>query len=176
MIIAKLRKAHAELHLRSVKVQNNPSLDAFANGGVKNGYLPDLTTPTLNYAAGIGLKFMIWDATRHKNNVRIANTEIDMSGQEMEQVRREISTEVFQNETSLLASLQKIDQGILQVQQAEQALALAATSFKSGVITNLDLLDAETALEESRVNLLRAKTDYAINLVRLNISLGKPIN
>jgi outer membrane protein TolC len=82
---------------------------------------------------------------------------------------------VFQNETSLLASQKKIEQSNLQVQQAEEALDLAATSFKSGVITNLDLLDAETALEESRVNLLRAKIDYAINLVRLNISLGKPI-
>ena len=52
---------------------------------------------------------------------------------------------------------------------------LAAVSFKSGAITNLDLLDAETALEESRVNLLRARVEYAINVVRLNISVGKPV-
>ena len=38
-----------------------------------------------------------------------------------------------------------------------------------------DLLDSETALEESRVNLLKAKTDYAINQVRLSVSLGKPL-
>lgn len=98
-----------------------------------------------------------------------------MSDQDIDQVTRDISAEVFQNETSLSASQKKIEQSSLQVKQAEEALALAATSFKSGVITNLDLLDAESVLEESRVNLLRARIDYAINLVRLNISLGKPI-
>ena len=175
MLLARLRKKHAELHFRSVKVQNNPSLNAFATGGVKNGYLPDLNVPTANYAAGIGLRFMIFDATRHKNNLKLVSSEINMSGQEIDQVTRDISTEVFQNETSLLASQKKIDQSSLQVEQAEEALALAATSFKSGVITNLDLLDAESLLEESRIILLRARIDYAINLVRLNISLGKPI-
>jgi outer membrane protein TolC len=70
----------------------------------------------------------------------------------------------------------KINQCELQVEQAEQAQNLAATSFKSGTITNLDLLDSETALEESRVNLLKAKTDYAINQVRLMISIGKGVN
>lgn len=175
MILAKLRKKHAELHFRSVKVQNNPSLNAFATGGFKNGYLPDLAAPTANYATGIGLRFMIFDATRHKNNLRLVTSEINMSDQDIDQVTRDISAEVFQNETSLSASQKKIEQSSLQVKQAEEALALAATSFKSGVITNLDLLDAESVLEESRVNLLRARIDYAINLVRLNISLGKPI-
>ncbi len=33
----------------------------------------------------------------------------------------------------------------------------------------------KSALEESRVILLRARIDYAINLVRLNISVGKAI-
>jgi len=74
-----------------------------------------------------------------------------------------------------LASLKKIDQSILQEKQAKEALDLAAISFKSGAITNLDLLDAETALEESRVNLLRVRIEYAINVVRLNISVGQPI-
>jgi outer membrane protein len=45
-------------------------------------------------------------------------------------------------------------------------------SFQTGVITNLDLLDAETALEESRINLLKARIDYAISVVRMNLSLG----
>jgi outer membrane protein TolC len=98
-----------------------------------------------------------------------------MAKSEIDQTSRDISTEVYQNETNLLASLKKIDQGELQVKQASEALNLAAISFKTGAITNLDLLDAETALEESRVNLLRARIEYAINVVRLNISVGKPI-
>jgi outer membrane protein len=153
----------------------NPTLSAILNGGVKNGYIPDLNKLTPNFSTGLGLSFTVFDATRRHQTIRLANSQISMAQSEIEQTSREISTEVSQNQTSLLASVKKIDQGMLQVSQAEEALNLAATSFKSGAITNLDLLDSETALEESRVNLLRAKVEYAINLVRLNLSVGKII-
>ena len=175
MEMAKLRQKHAELHLRSVKVQNNPTLNAFVTGGFKNGYFPDLNKFTPNYVAGIGMTVPLFDATRHKYNMRLVNSEINIAKQDIDQSTRDISIEVYQNQTSLLASLKKIDQSELQVKQAEEALNLATVSFKSGVITNLDLLDSETSLEESMVNLLRAKIELAINLVRLSISLGKPI-
>jgi outer membrane protein TolC len=176
MIIAGLNEEHAALHLKVVKVQNNPVLDAFLSGGFKNGFFPDLNEPTLNYAAGIGLRIPIFDATRRKNNIRLANVGINILKLETEQSRREISSEVYQNEALLNASLQKIQQSKLQVRQAEEALELAKVSFSSGVITNLDLLDAQTSAAESKVNLLKAKTDYAVSLARLNISIGKPIN
>jgi outer membrane protein len=175
MVMARLKEEHAKLHLRSVKVMNNPTLSVFLTGGVKNGYIPDLKQPTLNYVAGVGLNVPIFDATRKHNTIKLVSSEINMSKSDIDQTSRDISIEVAQNETSLLASLKKIDQSALQVKQAGEALNLAAISFKSGAITNLDLLDAETALEESRVNLLRAKVEYAIGLVRLNISVGKAI-
>jgi len=176
MIVAGLREEHAALHLKVVKVQSTPVLDAFLSGGFKNGYFPNLNDPTLNYAAGLGLRIPIFDATRRRNSIKLANVEINVLKEETEQARREISTEVFQNEALLMASLQKISQGKLQVRQAEEALELAKVSFSSGVITNLDLLDAETSAAESKVNLLKAQTDYAVSLARLNISLGKPVN
>jgi outer membrane protein TolC len=175
MIVAGLKEEHATLHLKSVKVQNNPVLNAFLSGGIKNGYIPDLNLLTPNYTAGLGLRIPIFDATRRKNYIKIANVEINVSKQETEETRREISSEVYQNEAMLNASLQKIKQSNLQVRQAEEALDLAKVSFSSGVITNLDLLDAETSAAESKVNLLKARADYAISLVRLNISLGKPV-
>ena len=176
MVIANLREKHSELHLKTIKAQNNPVLSAFASGGWKNGFIPDLSVFTGNYAAGVGLHVPIFDAGRRKNNIDMANASINMSKQESEQTNREISTEVFQNDANLQASLQKIRQSELQVQQAEEALALAKISFMSGSITNLDLLDAETAASESKVSLLKANIDYVIDVVRLNISVGKSID
>jgi outer membrane protein TolC len=150
-------------------------LDAFLTGGFKNGFFPNINTMTANYVAGVGLRVPIFDATRRKNNIRLANVEINVTKQETEQTKREISSEVYQNEAQLSASLQKIKQSEMQVKQAEEALELAKVSFSNGVITNLDLLDAETSAAESNVNLLKAKTDYAVSLARLNISIGKSI-
>ena len=175
MVMARLHEKHAQLQLRSVKVMDNPTLSLFAEGGFKNGYFPDLNKFTPNYAAGIGLNITIFDATRRRYSIRMANSHISMARSDVDQTSRDISTEVYQNETNLLASLKKIDQSMLQVKQAKEALELATISYKTGAITNLDQLDAETALEESRVNLLKARIEYAINVVRLNISVGKPI-
>jgi outer membrane protein len=175
MIVAGLKEEHAALNLRSVRVQNNPVLNAFLAAGIKNGYIPDLNVMTPNYAAGLGLRIPIFDATRRKASIRLANVEINALKLETEQSRREISSEVYQNEALLTASLQKIRQSSLQVRQADEALELAKVSFTSGVITNLELLDAETSAAESKLNLLKARTDYAICLARLNISIGKQI-
>ena len=79
MIMARLRENHAQLHLRAVKVMNNPTLGVFVNGGIKNGYFPDLVTPTPNYAAGLGLNIPIFDATRKHNTIMIANSQISMA-------------------------------------------------------------------------------------------------
>lgn len=175
MILAGLKEEHAALHLKAVKVQNNPVLNAFLSGGIKNGFIPDLNVLTPNYAAGLGFRIPIFDATRHKNMIKLASVEINVLKQETEQARREISSEVTQNEAVLEASQQKISLCSLQVKQADEALELAKVSFSSGVITNLDLLDAETSAAESKLNLLKARSDYAVSLARLNISVGRPV-
>jgi outer membrane protein len=175
MIIAGLKEEHAALNLKVIKVQNSPALDAFLSGGFKNGFFPDLNEMTANYVAGVGLRVPIFDATRRKNDIRIANAEINTLKQETEQTRREISSEVYQNQAQVTAALQKIHQSDMQVKQAEEALELARVSFSDGVITNLDLLDAETSAAESKVNLLKAQTDYAVSIARLNISIGRPV-
>ena len=175
MVLARLRENHAELHLRAVKAQNNPVLSAFAEGGWKNGYIPDLNKFTANYAVGVGISYPVFDANRHHNNIRLVNTEINISKEDLNQTTRDVSSEVYQNIASLKASMQKIDQCRLQVMQATQALDLATISYQSGAITNLDLLDAESNQEQSLLDLVKAQVDYAINVVRLDISLGKQV-
>ncbi|MGA3014066.1 MAG: TolC family protein [Bacteroidales bacterium] len=175
MVVAGLQEDKAGLNLRLIKAQNYPELDAFINGSIKNGFFPNINVLTPNYVAGVGLRVPIFDATHRKNNIRLANAEINVVKQETEQTRRDISTEVYQNEALVTSSLQKIRQSDMQVKQSEEALHLAKVSYSTGAITNLDLLDAETAAAESKVNLLKAQTDYAVSMARLNISLGKPV-
>jgi len=176
MVIAKLNEKHAELHLSSVKVQNNPVLGAFGTGGVKNGYFPNLDQPIANYALGVNLKIPVFDAARHKNNIRLASSQLNISRNDIDQTKRDISSEVNENEARVSAALQKIAQYELQARQSEEALQLAKVNFNAGAITNLDLLDSETRNAETRLELLRAKVDYTISIVRLDISLGRPVN
>lgn len=54
-----------------------------------------------------------------------------------------------------------------------KAYSLAETSFLAGVITNLDLLDSNTAVSESKLMLLQSRIDYAASIYKLKAALGE---
>ncbi len=172
MLMANSLQQHARLNLESVKLQNKPSLAVFTSGGFRNGYIPDLNRIRANFALGLTLKVPVFSATRQKFNEQLASAEINSTGQEVQLIVRDISSEVYQNDANLHAAARKMQQTELQVKQAEEARKLAEMSYKAGTVTNLDLLDAETLEAESRLNLLKATSDYAINLSRLYYSEG----
>ena len=175
--IASQKEEISELRLNVIKAQNNPSLNFQATGGYKNGYfnsnMEDIGK--VNYVVGFVLKIPVFDANRSKYSKIQVNSEIKSHQQETEVIRRNITNEVVENHANAMAALKKIKQPELQVQQATQAYNLAEVSYKSGTITNLDLLDSYTALSESKLALFKTKIDYSVNLQKLKISLGEQI-
>jgi outer membrane protein TolC len=75
----------------------------------------------------------------------------------------------------MFAASKKVSQSELQLKQALKAYSLAETSFNTGVITNLDLLDANTSVSESSLMLLKARIDYAACVYKLKAALGERI-
>jgi outer membrane protein TolC len=177
-----LKMAHqkediSKSRLEVIKVQNNPSLQAFASGGYKNGYLNNSFQDVgkLNYVVGIGIKVPIFDANRSKYSKIQANADDEGIQQETELLRRNISNEVVESRANAIAALKKVAQSELQLEQAEQAYKLSEISYKTGLITNIDLLYSFTSLAESRLALYKTKIDYSVNMQRLKIALGERI-
>jgi len=175
--LARQKEEIVKSRLEVINAQNNPSLNAFASGGFKNGYFNNKFEDTgkFNFAVGVGLKVPIFDANRSKFLKTIANADLEGNQQETELVRRNITTEVVECRANAEASLKKVKQSELQVQQASQAYELADINYKAGVITNLDLLDSYTALSESKLLLFKTKIDYTVSQQRLMIALGEKI-
>jgi len=165
----------ADSRLKMVNSQNNPSLNFFGSGGLKNGYLPDISILTANYAVGIGLKVPLFDANRSKYNKVMAQSDIRGNVEDAELARRSIVNEVVESRSNTESALKKVSQSELQVEQAQQAYTLAETNYQAGAITNLDLLDSFTALAESKLFLLKTKIDYSASLLKLKIALGEQI-
>ena len=167
----------AKSRLDVLNVQNNPSLNAFGSGGFKNGYFNTSFQDTgmFNYAVGVGLKVPIFDANRSKYLKVQTNADLDGIKQDTELMKRNITNEVVESRANALSALKKVKQSELQLQQATQAYELAEVSYKSGTITNLDLLDSYTALSESKLGLFKTKIDYTVSLLKLKIATGEQI-
>ncbi len=173
VLINEKKTSLAELRYGMTKLQNKPLLSLIATAGAKNGYLPDLDKPIPNYVVGLGLRIPIFDGTKNKYNLAQAQSAITSLSYESELTRRNISDELYEAEAYMVAAQKKIAQFELQLVQAMKAYSLAETSFKSGVITNLDLLDANTAVSESKLMLLKARIDYAASIYKLKAALGE---
>jgi outer membrane protein TolC len=178
MKLARQKEEVAKSRLATIKTQNNPSVNAFANGGFKNGYLNEKLEDygRMNFVIGVGVKVPLFDANRSKHLKVQANAELDGNRQDTELARRSISNEIVECRANAESSLKKVHQSELQLQQAAEAYQLANVNYQAGVITNLDLLDSYTSLSESKLALYKTKTDYTVSLLRLKIALGEEVN
>lgn len=175
VLINEKKTSLAELRYGMTKLLNKPLLSLQASGGAKNGYIPDLGKFTPNYVIGLGLRIPLFDGMKNKYNLSQAQSAIASLSYESDFTKRNISNEVYESEALMFAAMKKISQFELQLSQALKAYSLAETSFKSGVITNLDLLDANTSVSESSLLLLKARIDYAASVYKLKAALGQRI-
>ena len=155
-----------------VKMHEKPVLSAFATGGWKNGYIPELEKAKANYAVGLSLQIPIFDATRNSLNTQLAGSAIRSVSQEIDLTKRTIANEVMESINSMKAAISKTELFGMQLFLAKKALELAELKFKSGTLTNLDLLDAENAVSESSLLYLKARIDRVMVGYRLKSVLG----
>lgn len=164
-----------QLHIDLAKSDRNPTIRAYASAGGKNGYVPDINKFQANFSAGIGLRIPIYDASRTKNTISLAQSSFVSSQHEKDITALEVTNEVINYYQKELAATKKVEQTQSQVDQAKKAFDLANTSYAAGVITNLDLLDATTSLSESHLRLLKARIDLLIGYYELQIAKGAEI-
>ena len=176
MKLAHQKAKLAELNYNLTTSDNNPVVNAFVSGGVRNGYIPNIYDPRANFVAGLGVKVPIFDGKRNKYKQVEAKSSIQVNNQETELARRTIIDEVFEAETGLKASRKKVDQSQLQLHQAVQAYEMAKARFDAGVITNLELLDGSTSVSESSLILLKSRIDYTVNVFKLKSAIGERLH
>lgn len=173
LVLSHDAETNAAAQSQLVSLGDKPLLSLNVATGLKNGYEPNLDTWRGNYAAGLELKIPVFNGhkTKHQeveaganlNSVRIHTTDLE----------RQILSEVRQAIAGVNSSLEKIASTETQVRQAEEAVSMARVRYTAGVITNLDLLDAETALSQTKLIRLRAFYDYTVSLNELDRATGK---
>jgi len=173
MLLNKKKISMAEMRYELTRTLNRPYLGFMASGGAKNGYLPDLNALKMNYVVGFGFSVPIFDANKTKYNLQQAKVAINTLDFETESTKRSISSDVAQAEAYVTSAEQKVKQFELQLTQAERAYSLAELSFKTGTITNLDLLDSSTSVAQSRLLLIKARIDFVAGIYMLRAALGE---
>jgi len=170
-----LRKAEA---LRAEGIVNasagyKPSVQVFGGYGDRNSsFSSDLTTERHGWLAGAQLTWDVFDGLLTRGKVMEAKAVHSKSQTELADTTRRIELEVRTAYSDFIEAREVLESQKKVQEQAEESLRLAKARTDAGTGTQLDVLDAETALTEARTTQSLALRDYAVAVARLERAMG----
>ncbi len=132
----------------------------------------DSSHRAVSSAAGIAVTMPIFDGFRTKARVQRARAELRRAQHELQRVRKAVRLEVVKAVKEIRAARRAYEAQTATVSLAEEAYAIAETRFGSGLSTQLELTDAQTALEQARVNYATTLYRYDVAVANLEKSIG----
>ena len=173
-----LRKAEElqQENLVNARSGYKPSVQVFAGYGWRNSqFTTDLSRDVDGWSAGAQLSWNIFDGLLTRGKITQARALHEKSKTEIDDTGRRIELEVrtaysfFIEAREVLESQKKVQE------QADEALRLARARADAGTGTQLDVLDAQTALTEARTTQVQALHDYAVARARLERATGEEV-
>lgn len=125
-----------------------------------------------NWLVGISVSMNIFDSGLSKSKVKQSEFNLDTALEQARQQRDTILLEVRQYYLSMCEAENRIDTSMVAVKKAQDSLRISEVRYNAGVGTNLDVLDAVLALNQSRTNYIQALYDYNNNKAQLDKAIG----
>lgn len=141
--------------LKESAVESRPSLTGTASGGVRNGFQPDIDQFRLNGSVGVGLNIPILSGDRPKLRQKLTQVQIDATKASLTTLENTIRKDLATVQEDFRNLQEKIKNTSVLVSQAERAYTLAQVRFKEGLITNVELLSAQTNVEDAKLQLVQ---------------------
>ena len=126
-----------------------------------------------NWIAGVQLEVPVFNGflTRHKKSASYAS--LLAAREYSSNVERQVKADVKQAIADFEAAEEKVKTSEVQVEYAEAALSIARSRYNIGVITNLDLLDAQTSVARAKLMYLKAQYGAVSSGYELNRATGE---
>lgn len=159
--------------VKSAKSGTKPTVSGFLGYGARNSsFTRDLSDEKSGWFAGAQASWDLWDGDLTKGKVAEAKAALERAEETIRETDRSISLEVRTAWSNLEESREVLESQKKVVEQAEEALRLAKARTEAGSGTQLEVLDAQTALTEARTTQIQALRDYSVARTRLDRSIG----
>ena len=153
---------------------NRPTLAANAAAGVEDGQLPEMYSNRGYLVAGVSVSVPIFTGKRITGQRIEARADLRAAQSRVNELNRTIATDVSDALADLRAALARLANSDALVAQANEALSLAKTRYANGVITNFELLDAQSSARAAELARLQARYDCAIARHAVSRAAGEP--
>ena len=122
-----------------------------------------LDTTTTNhfntFSAGIAVNQVIYDGGRSWNQIKQARTNLDIAKYNQRAIKTQVIEKVIRSYYGLLQAQKLLDVSEKNLEMSVQQVSLVKKQFDLGVVKRTDLLKAEVAQGQARVDMLNKKTN-----------------
>ena len=125
-----------------------------------------------SWDVSLSLSFDLWNWGTTAYQTDQAQSQRAQAYDAMGQLKDGITLEVTQNYLYQKQSIERIAVARQGVRQAEENYRITDEKFKKGLALNSDLLDAEVALLQARINQTQSLVDYELAEARLEKAIG----
>lgn len=122
---------------------------------------------------GVSLQFDLWNNLTTLHQTGAAKAQYEQTKDALATLKDGITLEVTQGALNVRQAQQRIRLAELGVEQAAESYRVTSGKFKSGLSSNSDLLDAEIALMQSKLQMTDALVEYELAQARLEKAVGE---
>ncbi len=155
-----------EMQEKAVQVSRSrffPLIGAFYTQDFRSSHVSSLFEERQrNWTIGMNLSLPLFEGGSRRYQLREERLKAEQARLREQQAGRDIQVEVIQAWLELQRSAEVIESQKQTVAQAEEALKIANISYAGGVLTNLEQMDTQLALDQARINYITAIYDYIV--------------
>lgn len=128
-----------------------------------------------NWGVGVSVSLNIFDSGVTMSKIHGAQANLRSAEETYRDTINAVNLDVRSNYLSMREAEKRIATTELAVEKAEEDFRIAQLSYRAGVGTNTDVLDAQVALTGAKNNYFTAMYDYNISKTNLLTSIGEPM-
>ena len=163
----------AEENVSRADASDIPTVNASASRGMKGAQWSG--NDSKDWSVGATLSWNLWDGGQSKANVNAAKANLEKAKEAYAQTIDTVELQVQEAYLNLKAAEQKIQSTHAAVEAGQEDFRIKTLRYRSGVGTNVDVLDAETALATARNNYVDALYNYNLSMATLEKAMGIPV-
>ena len=115
-----------------------------------------------SFLVGLQLSYPIFDGFKRGARIEQAKIDIEKVGLLKKKAEDGIKIQVKQARMKMEEAKKRIDAQVKNLEQAEKTCSIAQTRYKSGIGTQLEIIDTQAALVYARTNHAQAVYDYLV--------------
>jgi len=164
-----------EENVRVAQAAMIPSVMLSGQTGNQGVSYPSYDNNTNAWSVTGAASWTLFNGLSNLNKVKEASANLDAQKANEEQVRNSIALEVRDSFLNLKSAFETIGSSRKAVESGKESYKVSDLRYTSGVGTNLEVIDAQVALNQASVNYLQALFDLEIAKAKLNKVVGKGV-